>query len=335
MARIERYDNPEVLDADGIGRDIANGDRPIVQFSRPVPDALLREVDALCEKHGGALEVRFYGYGFGPTGFDGRTLRKVPAVSALLIDRLQSMTHVEELADLSRLRSLSLGIERLDAREILAMPSLRRLRSLSVSEAKNGAIDLSPVSKMKELTELAVSGQETAIDAIGECTKLTSLRLRMIGRGARLSFVARLKKLRALYLALGGRDDLDDLAHPTLSELHVVRVRGLARIAPETFPGLRRLMVEDQAQIEGMEFGSGNPKLTTLTVAGCKGLRRMPGLRHLSSLRELRISRTPLELDDLLSGRLPRSLRSLVIYTGRTRRDAAIRDRLDALGYSE
>jgi hypothetical protein len=333
MARIERYDNPSVLDTKGIEDLIANGDLPIVQFSRSVPDAMLREVNALCQKHGDALEVRFYG--FDRAGFDGRILQKVPAVSALLVDCLRDMTHVAELERLTRLRSLSLGIERLETRAILAMPSLRRLRYLSVGPTRSAAIDLSPVATMKELTELAVAGQETAIETIGECRRLKTLRLRMIGRGVRLDFVPRMKRLRSLYLALGGRDDIDELAHPSLAELAVVRVRGLARVTPGAFPRLERLRVEDQLQIEGLELGRGNPKLAYLTVANCKRLRRLAGLRHLPSLRDLRIVQTPLELDELLADGLPKSLRAVVIYTGAARKDAAIRERLDGLGYSE
>jgi hypothetical protein len=332
MARIERYDNPSALDTKGIEALIANGDRPIVQFSRSVPDAMLRKVNALCQKHGDALEVRFYG--FGHAGFDGSTLRKLPAVSALLVDCLRDMTHLEELGNLPRLRSLSLGIEGMNAPTILAMPSLRRLRSLSVGPTTKVAIDLSPIATMKELTTLTVSGQETSIEAIGECRRLKTLRLRMIGRGVRLRFVPRLKSLRSLHLALGGRDDIEELAHPSLTDLAVVRVRGLARVTPQIFPRLERLRIEDQLQIGGLELGRGNSRLAFLTVANCRKFRRLAGLRHLSSLRDLRIVRTPIELDDLLASGLPRSLRALVIHTGAARKDAAVRERLDGLGYS-
>ena len=333
MGPIERYDNPAVLDARGIAQLIAKRRRPILQFSKPVPDSMLREVNALCEEHGDALAVRFYGFYL--SAFDARTLRMIPAVASLLLDCLHEVSHVEELGNLARLRSLSLGIDLLDASAILAMPNLRRLKQLSVGDTKKGAIDLSPVSTMKELTELTVSGQETAIETIGECKRLRTLRLRMIGRRVKLRFVAGLPRLRSLRLALGGRDDIDEVAHPTLSELEVVRVRGLARLDPGAFPGLQSLSIEDQLQLETVEFHRGNPELTCLSVVNCKKLRRLGGLRRLGSLRELRLVRTPLELDGLLAEGLPRSLRSVVVHTGRARVDAGTRERLDGLGYTE
>jgi hypothetical protein len=332
MARIERYDNPSTLPPN-IEELIAAGDRPIIQFSKPASDAVLKDVNALCERHGDALDIRFYG--FGSSAFDCRALRKVPAVSALEINCLPDITHVEELQQLGNLRALSLGIDRWDPSTILASPNLVRLRRLSVCAKVNGALDLSPVAKMNELVELAVVGDATSIDAVVGCANLERLRLVRLGRRVGLHFVRRLSRLRSLQLLLGGRDNLDDAAHPSLSELEIVRVRGFAEVHPAIFPNLERLQIEDQLQVESIEFGPENAKLASVRIFNCKRLRRLGGLRHLSSLQELRVSRTALDVDELLGAPLPRSLRVFAFFSGRTHADAAVRARLGGLGYAE
>lgn len=332
MARIERYDNPAAIDAGALDRLIAAGDRPIVQFSKPVADAVMADLDELCARHGDALDVRFYGSGLTP--FDGRTLRRLPAVAALEINCMHEMTHPEELERLGHLRSLSLGIELLDASAVLRSANLARLRRLSIGGTKKGAVDLSPVAKLDQLVDLAVHGDATAIEAVGRCSGLQQLRLVGMGRRVGLHFVSGLVSLRRLHLLLGGRDNLDELRHPGLSELHVIRVQGFARLDAASFPGLERLTMEDQLQLERLELGEGNPKLTHLRLANCKRLRALIGLRDQTSLHEICLSRVPVDLDELLAQRLPPSLRAFTYYSGRTRADADARRRLDELGYT-
>jgi hypothetical protein len=333
MARIERYDNPTALDAGALDRLVAAGDRPIVQFSKPVADALLADLNQLCAKHGDALDVRFYGAGLAP--FDGRTLRRLPAVAALEINCLDEMTHPEELERLGHLRSLSLGIDLLDASAVLRSANLARLKRLSIGGTKRGAVDLSPVAKLDQLVYLAVHGDATAIETIGSCSGLQQLRLIGIGRRVGLQFLSDLASLRRLHLLLGGRNNIDELRHSGLSELEVIRVRGFARLDSASFPGLERLAIEDQLQLERLELGESNPKLRCLGLANCKRLRSLIGLRHLPSLRELSLSRVAVDLDELLAQRLPPSLRAFTYYSGRTRVDAEVRRRLDELGYCE
>ena len=56
---------------------------------------------------------------------------------------------------------------------------------------------------------------------------------------------------------------------------------------------------------------------------------------HLTALEELRIARTALDFDALLAEGLPPQLRSAALYSGKSRADASLRKRLDALGYRE
>lgn len=333
MARTETYQDPTTLDALAIEQVIADGANPVVQFSKPAPEAVLREVNSLCERFGEALEVRFYDFQF--KAFDGRALRLLPAAATLSVDCLADMSHVEELGGLARLTRLSLQVERLADTSLLALPNLRRLKRLSVAAAKSGTVDLAPVAAMSELQELTVGGQETSIESVGACERLERLRLLSIGRRIKLGFVARLPRLRFLELLLGGRDDLDELRHPSLIELEIERVRGFARLVPASFPGLEHLKVGHLPQLEGVDFGVTNPRLSSLRAVSCEKLKRLAGLEHLRSLDEVRLVRTGIDLDALLAQPLPKGLRAFAFYTGKERADVAIRKRLDALGYAE
>ena len=333
MSRVERFNNPATLDSTRIDALIAAGDRPIVQFTAPPPDALLEVLNAVCARHGGALDVRFYGAS--TSAFDVRLLRQLPAVASLTIDCLDEVTYVEELGALGHLEALSLGVLRLDAPEILAMPNLRGLKRLGIGPTKRRTIDLAPVAQMPGLVELTVAEQETGIASIGACSRLETLRLSSIGRQVRLGFIAGLPRLRSLRLLLGGRDDIDEVSHPGLVDLEITRIRGFKRLEPARFPSLERLKIADQIQLDALEFDTVCSKLESLTLWNCNKLDRLDGLQQLASLRELRLGPTAVDLDALLRGGLPPALRTFVFYTGRSRQDAQIRARLDGLGYSE
>jgi hypothetical protein len=248
---IERITDPATLDTANIAALVSNGSRPILQFSKPgFSDRTLDTVNGLCEQFGDALDVRFFGF-YGEI-FDCRVLRRLPAVSSLALDCLNEASHVDEVAHLPHLRRLSLGIYLMQAHAILAAPNLRGLRELSLGSTKTSRVDLSPLEHMTELSSLYLEGQNTGIEAVGQCAALRKLQLRMLRRGVSVSFVNRIEGLQSLSLILGGRDDLDEITHNDLRRLEVIRVRGLTRIEPERFGRLERLFVEDQAQLRGL-----------------------------------------------------------------------------------
>ena len=335
MVKFERLTDPTLLDLDRdrLDRLVAEGVRPILQFSKAgTPDAVLDAVNALCEQHGDALDVRFYGFYSG--SFDCGTLRRLPAVSSLSLDGLQDAEHLEELSALANLKALSLGIYRLDQPMILADPAFTRLERLRVDETKRGNLSLSPVAGMTRLRDLIVA-QETDIEALGECVQLRSLRLHNIGRSVRLGFVNRLVNLDSLALILGGRDDLSEIRHAGLTELEIVRVRGLSTIDTSAFPGLRKLVIEDQLRLTSLAFTERSGRLTRLRLINCKQLEHLDGLAQLQDLHELRIYGTALEFDALLESGLPEHLRVFAFYSGKRRADKLIEARLRSLGYGE
>jgi hypothetical protein len=332
MVRLERITDPEAIDPATIEALASRGIRPVLQFSKPgVSDRVLDDVNSLCERLGDRLDVRFYGFYF--AAFDCRALQRLPAVSSLLIDCLEDASHIEELTKLTRLRRLSLGIDRLGANDILAASNLDGLLELSIGPTQASKLDLSHVGRMKSLVALGVAGQETSIESIAHCARLRELSLTSIGRRVDLGFVNQLGTLRLLRILLGGRDDIDEIRHRHLTSLELVRIRGLRQLRPEHFPSLKELSVEDQLKLLGLRFKAGCG-LTKLRVVNCKSFADLGGLSKLDDLVALRVSRTALDLEALVAAGLPDRLRICALYAGRRQQDARLRKRLDELGYS-
>ncbi len=250
------------------------------------------------------------------------------------VDRASLRLHTPPGARLTRLREVALGIFTLDAPGILESRAFAQLHTLNVGPTKKRNVVLSPIAAMEQLRDLAVFGQHVGADAIGGCAGLQSLRVQMAS-DVSLSFVSRLHALRTLELLLGGRDHIDEIEHAALTDLKIVRVRGFARIEPRRFPSLERLQIEDQLRLESLAFTGANRRLQSVVLINCKRLHRIEGLDRLDDLDHLRISRTAVDFDELLAARLPRSLRTVGLYTGRRRADVALRARLDGLGYRE
>lgn len=140
MFPIERITDPDGVDTAAIAALVANGSRPILQFSKPgFSDGTLDTVNALCEPFGDALDVRFFGF-YGDV-FDCRVLRRLPAVSSLLVDCLHEASHVDEVVQLTKLRRLSLGIYLCDANAILTASNLRGLRELTIGSTKRPSVN--------------------------------------------------------------------------------------------------------------------------------------------------------------------------------------------------
>jgi len=329
-----RVEDPQVIDEASIEAILAAGDDVTLQYSSPTySQEVLRAIDALCAKYGERIEVRFYGHSFRP--FDCTHLRALPSVQALSVDCLQSVNHADELWNLPNLTRLSLGVFDLEQRDILAGANLKSLRRLSVGENKGRNIDLAPLSAMKGLRDLFIAGHANGIAAVAGLSRLEKLGLSMQARQVKLAFVNELGALRSLLLLLGGRDDIEEVEHPHLASLEVIRVRGLSKLTPAAFPGLTELLVEDQIRLDWLEFSKTSRNLKQIKLINCKGLKTVAGLKSLPALEHLRVSRTALRLDALLGSGMPPTLRTLAFYTGKASADREIRKELDRFGWAE
>jgi hypothetical protein len=329
-----RFEDLQVIDEAGIEAILAAGDDVTLQYSSTkYSQEVLRAIDALCAKFGERVEVRFYGHHF--KSFDCTHLRALPSIKTLSLDCLQSVAHAEELWNLPNLTRLSLGVFELGQRDILSGANLKSLTRLSVGENRGRNIDLAPVSAMKGLRDLFIAGHANGIAAVAGLLKLEKLGLSMQARQVKLAFVNELGALRSLLLILGGRDDIEEVEHPRLTSLEVIRVRGLSKLRPDAFPGLTDLRVEDQLRLDALEFSKTNRNLRQIRLINCKGLKSVAGLKSLAALEHLRVYRTALRLGVLLGSGMPPTLRTLAFYTGKASADREIRKKLDMLGWAE
>ncbi len=325
----ERLTDLRKIDPRRIRALIDSGKNVILQFSKPAyPDPILRAVNRICETHGERINVRFYGH-----AFDAAVLRRLPAVRSLCLDYLPApIPHLDELWALPRLRDLALLVDGLELPEALGADNLRGLTSLRIGGDSRKPFDLSPLLRMPALRHLGAYGRLKNVEANGAVGSLETLRLWKMPKTVRLDFLSGLRGLRSLNLFSGSQPDLDGVVLPGLEHFEAYGLRGLTEFHPEAFPTLQTLQLEALSKVESIDFSKTGARLRRIVLLNLKSLRRLTGLGALSGLREIRISRTPLELDPILKQPLPRSLKIFAFYA---KGQKAIRARLDSLGYAE
>jgi hypothetical protein len=327
-----RITDPVKVDGRMIEAIIASGQRPTIQFSQPgYSPELLRSVNHLCGKFGKELEVRFFGHYGGH--FDASVLNHIPDVSWLSVDCLE-IVNEQEIANLAPLRRLSFGVYKFDKPRFLYQLDLRKLDSLVLSENAKRNLDLSALQNSRELETLFLNGFSKNIEVLAGLPKLKQLSLGGIAKTQSLRFVCDMSGLRSLTLILGSRQSIDEIAHPGLEELSVLRVRGLEGLGSlERFPCLRELTVEDQNKIGSINVSGSS--LRKLILMNCKNLKEIEGLGGLGELVEFRTSQTRLDLKALLEGEWPPSLEVLALYSGSQKWNDAARETLNRRGYRE
>jgi hypothetical protein len=145
-----------------------------------------------------------------------------------------------------------------------------------------------------------------------------------------LSFIKSIAPLKALTYILGGRVNVDDLAHESLERLEILRVLGLSEINLALFPNLDRLTVEDQLRLEELDIRPSS-KLQRLSVFNCKKLRRIVGLDRADTLESLRIGITDIDLNEVLD-HLPTNVRALTLHSPKKAIDDKLQLRVASRG---
>ena len=330
---IERITDQTSFDEAGISHLIANGTEVVVQYSRDVYDpTLLRKIDALALRHGEDLQIRFYGHLRTP--FDFGLLQYLPSVQNLAVDCLNKIKNIEALHQLERLIRFRIGVDDALPPDLLDSPALTHVNDLVLADSRTPRLRLHPIPRMPNLRRLHLTGYSNGIETLGDAKTIEDLSLSKMGNRVRLDFLNRMTGLRSLLIILGGRQDFSEVEHDHLQTLEIIRVRGLSELDPGAFPDLRSLQIEDQIRLEEIDFTESNSKLEELKIVNCKGLHTLKGLANLKQLSKLLISRTQIDVDSLLSLGLPNKLKQFGFYGLRESADRAIRDKLDALGYS-
>lgn len=329
----QRVEAPTVDELAALEQTLSAGTRVVVQFSAPpYPAPALIQLNRLARQYGVLLDVRFYGH-YG-SAFDCSTLTQLRDVASLSLDCLSRVQHLEKVASLERLTSLSLGVFELDHGAILDAPNLRRLSALTLGETRKSVFDLAALTEYAELSLLRVCGHTKNLQALGGLHSVSELWLNSIPKRSSLAFVSHMRGLRSLHVYLGGRESLAEIQSPSIETLEVVRVRGLRDLgALSRFPALKRLLVEDQLQLEQVSFGVENAALQIVHVYNCKSLRALTGIDAVQQLTEIQIFRTAIEPEALRRTRLPQSLRRLAYSSGKASIDRRVRAEASRLGY--
>ena len=330
----ERITDPSAVDSAQIERILRAGKTATVQFSRvPYSRKLLANVDALCLRFGDRLEVRFYAHD--TSAFDASYLELIPNVRWLSVDCLVRATNLEHLSALQCLEKLSLGIHELNDPEILQKISTSELRELRLCETRKNNIDLEPLSRCQHLVDLMIAGHHKNFGVVSELKNLEALHLRGLSKVHSLEAVSRIRNLKTLSVILGGRTDINELAHPKLEDLAIIRVLGFSDPGDlSRFPALRKLQIEDQIRLESFDLSTAPSTLEEIAVGNCKKLREVRPLDHLKSLRSLRLVLTAVDFERFLALCRPPSLRQIVFRSCRGKIDLEYEARLAALGYS-
>ncbi|MBV1909534.1 MAG: hypothetical protein KUG78_09445 [Kangiellaceae bacterium] len=331
----ERINNPENITQEEIDTILADGKKPIIQFSKDsyLP-SLLKKLDSLCEIYGEELEVRFYGHYGG--AFNAKTLLSVPHVVNLSVDCLQHIESHEEIGKLQNLKSLSFGVYYFEDKSFLSLLNLKAINRLVLGENHKKNIDLSYLSQCENIKELYVVGHTKHIDRLASLPKLKKLSLGSIGKKQNLQFVNKIDRLESLTLILGGRESFEEVINPNLKKIEIIRVRGLKRLGDiSRFPKLSYLQIEDQIKLKKVDFSKPLLDLEEFKVITCKSLKLLNGLNKLESLGNMRIYATDIDINDILNSELPKNLKVFAFYTGKVKKDKEIRTILDSRGFSE
>ena len=328
-----RVHDPKAIDQEMIAQTLASGrERVVIQFSRrsSYDSALLKDLNAACERFGARLQVRFFMHGW--KVFDCGVLRKLPAVRSLQMDTLLNVTDLQALDELQFLEEFGFGAFEADVPRLLEMKALQGLKKLLLIAEKKSNIDLAPLRGFTRLEELFLNKHAKNIDVLRGDSKIHTLGLSQIGRGVDVSFVQTMSSLKWLKVILGGRSGVGELANDGLEELEVLRVQGVESMELRGFPRLRRLMVEDQLRLEEIDLSPAT-ELEKLHIINCKGLKRLKGMRSLTKLRYVWIGQTKLDADELIAS-FPAGLERVSLFGYGKKRGEEIKQRLDDAGYA-
>jgi hypothetical protein len=330
---LQRITDPQSIDEGLIASLLANGaQRVVLQFSKEsaYSVSILQDVNKACRTFGVKVNIRFWGH-YG-SRFDCGHLRHIPEVCSLNLDCLAGISNFDQIAQLGQLEEFAFGVFESDLPDILNTPSLLGVRKLILAESRKNNIDLAPLAGYERLETLFLNAQKRNIEAVGRLHSIRKLSLSSIAKSQSLAFVGRLHGLTTLTLLLGGRNDLEELAHGGVKNLEVLRVRGISAIDLALFPKIETFRVEDELQLQKLNL-DGCPKLRWLSIWNCKTFSALQGMRYAHHLEYLFIGKTAIEPSAFFR-ELPDGLKNLSLTGYGKRKDDGLRHRVESLGYA-
>jgi hypothetical protein len=333
--RFHRIQSPKSIDEEMIAVLISSGAEEVVlQFAEEADysPSLLDAINSACKRFGSRLTVRFYGHYSKGGRFNCGWLRYLSEVRSLNLDCLTNIEDVKRIANLEHLEAFAFGVFESDVPDLLRYPSLVHAQKLVLATTRKKNIDLEPLGAYQRLEELFLNAHARNIATLGDLTGIQTLSLSQIAKSVSLRFVGRMQGLRSLTVLLGGRTSTAELAHPKVTHLEVLRVRGLSEIDLATFPQLQVLRIEDQLQLRSLELNTGT-LIRWLSIWNCKNFSSLLGLGQAAALKSLSLGRTSLEPESVLNNPPP-SLERLLIWGFGSQRDEELENRIRSKGYS-
>ena len=237
------------------------------------------------------IELRLYGF-YSDT-CDLRILRQTGNVRHLVADCLMTATGVENIASLTKLESLSVGIYDLDSFAFLDSLPCEQIVSLSLQATASKRPALRSLERFTNLTTLSIEGHKKDIEVIGSLKRVEDLTLRSIGP-VDLSFLQSLTDLWSLDIKLGGIRDLSGLANmDQLLYLELWQVKGLSDLSViSTLRGLQFLFLQSMINVVRLPDFSDLKDLRRVHCENMNGLTDLSSLSTTSVLQEVFFSTT-------------------------------------------
>jgi hypothetical protein len=247
------------------------------------------------------------------------------------LDCLADISNVDELAGLAYLEEFAFGVFESNLPDLLNMASLSQVRRLILAESRRNNIDLAPLSAFQQLETLFLSSHARNIESIGRIHSIRKLSLSGMKNKQRLSFVQTMKGLVSLTLLLGGRANLEEIAHSGINHLEILRVRGLEEVDLSLFPRLGKLRIEDQIRLSSLNL-KFRPPMRWLSIWNCKTLSKIYGINAIDGLEYLFAGKTAFDPDTLLD-ELPKSLKYVSLTGYGKYRDDKLKQLIESRGY--
>ncbi len=329
--KLTRITNPTTLDTVEIKNNIlTKQEEVIIQFDEKVySDKILNEINELASELNQNFVIRFYGH---KKGFDCVTLLKLDKIKNLSIDCMDEIKNFKVLSQLQYLKILRFGVENFKEKEFLQYDNFTKLEELNLYNTYN--INLKYIAKYHNLKSLYLIGKFKNIQYVGTLKTLQNLHLGSINKNTDFQFVNSLDNLKKLSIWFGSRENINEITNKNIEELSIMRVRGLNNLDNIcNFVNLKKLIIEDQAQLSEIVFEKQINCLYDLRIINCKNLTKIEGYEKLTTLKSLVLSRLPkVKFENFITKTLPNTLEHINFYTA-TKQDKEIQEKIKELGY--
>ena len=230
------------------------------------------------------IQIRVYGHY--SQVCDLTTLSYINNVENLAIDCLRDAQGIESIENLSKLKSLSVGIYNLDNFNFLkSLPATLEKLILGATKSKKPKLD--GLLHFAHLKELYIDSQSNGIELVGDLSALEKIVLRSVSPDD-ISFIRKLSKLWSLDIKLGGIKDLSAIADlHNLKYLELWQIRELSDISViESLSGLQYLFIQSLRNVKIFPNLEKLYNLRRIYLETMKGLTTLDGLFLAPNLRE-------------------------------------------------